>query len=155
MAKDALETQQLVKNNCEEVTQQLKKLREWQKEIKEKEKIVKMNMDVSFFLGVKHFFFVSHWIGWVIVCLYLFLLILFPWCFPCFFYLILISNENETKKRIFFVCRYVFFFVPELSIIENQFFMFFCVVGGDPIHIQSSHERRSELQRDRTTLGLR
>lgn len=63
MAKDALETQQLVKNNCEEVTQQLKKLREWQKEIKEKEKIVKMNMDVSFFLGVKHFFFVSHWIG--------------------------------------------------------------------------------------------
>lgn len=54
MAKDALETQQIVKNNCEEVTQQLKKLREWQKEIKEKEKSVKMNMDVSF-LGVKRF----------------------------------------------------------------------------------------------------
>ncbi|XP_063702183.1 RNA polymerase II-associated protein 3 isoform X2 [Culicoides brevitarsis] len=44
MAKDALETQLLVKNSSEEVTQQLKKLREWQKEIKEKEKSVKMEM---------------------------------------------------------------------------------------------------------------
>lgn len=51
MAKDALETQLLVKNNCEDVTQQLKKLREWQKDIKKKEKSVKMNMDVSFIWG--------------------------------------------------------------------------------------------------------
>lgn len=59
MAKDALETQQLVKNNCEEVTQQLKKLREWQKEIKEKEKSVKMNNtdNVSIFEGGDGFFF--------------------------------------------------------------------------------------------------
>uniref|UniRef100_A0A336LNP0 RNA polymerase II-associated protein 3 n=1 Tax=Culicoides sonorensis TaxID=179676 RepID=A0A336LNP0_CULSO len=46
MAKDALETQQLIKNNCEDVTQQLKKLRVWQKEIKQKEKIVKMDNEI-------------------------------------------------------------------------------------------------------------
>lgn len=53
MAKDALETQLNVRNNCEELTNQFKQLRDWQKEIKEKEKIIKMKVRVQCMTSMK------------------------------------------------------------------------------------------------------